>query len=268
MLLDVTSKDTLELPSVKTIVFAVGFDRSTSQSIHDVYVGGVQKVLQHLPSSVERFIYLSSTGVYGHTDGSWVDEDSPCHPFRDGGKACLAAEEVVRNHPSTAQRHVILRLAGIYGPERLPQAKTLQSGNAIPVAAEGHLNLIHVEDIARIIASCEQLPATGATFCVSDGSPVIRRDFYRYLAELLQCPPPEFQPPPPDSSQAARARGSKRISNKRLVEVLAPTWLYPSYKRGAASHCGVRRQTKRHMTDLVEEPLVDVIRDLARIVRS
>ena len=103
----------------KRVLFAVGFDRAAGGSIDEVYAGGVQNVLAALPSDVGRVIYISTTGVYGNAGGEWVDEDTPPDPQRDGGRASLAAEQVLAASPF-ASRGVVLRLAGIYGPGRIP----------------------------------------------------------------------------------------------------------------------------------------------------
>lgn len=233
LVMDVTNLGETELPSVETVVFAVGFDRSGPHQIHEVYVDGLRNVMQRCPANLKRFIYLSSTGVYGQIDGDWVDEASPCNPIRDGGKACLAAEQLLQTNESLSDKTIILRLAGIYGPDRLPQAATLKRGEPLRVAADGHLNLIHVDDIVRVVAKCEKV-ATPQTLCVSDGSPVVRADFYEYLAKLLETAPPEFALPEEGSSRAARARGSKRIRNERLIELLNPDFAFPSYREGLA----------------------------------
>ena len=90
-----------------------------SQSIEDVYAGGMQNVLAALPSATGRFIYISTTGVYGDAGGDWIDEETPTDPQRDGGRASLAAEQALAAHP-LGKNCVILRLAGIYGPGRIP----------------------------------------------------------------------------------------------------------------------------------------------------
>jgi nucleoside-diphosphate-sugar epimerase len=101
-----------EMPEIDTVLSAVGFDRSSGQSIHDVSVGGMRNVLQALPSTVQRFIFISSTGVYGQSQGELVDEQSPCEPRRPSGQACLAAERLLAEH-ALAFRRIVLRLAGI-----------------------------------------------------------------------------------------------------------------------------------------------------------
>jgi nucleoside-diphosphate-sugar epimerase len=63
---DITQPETLTgLPQAEMVLFAVGFDRAVGGSIEEVYSGGVQNVLAALPSATGRFIYISTTGVYG-----------------------------------------------------------------------------------------------------------------------------------------------------------------------------------------------------------
>ena len=92
---DVTRRESLNnLPAADSVLFAVGYDRSTSSNhtIEQVYAGGVRNVLAALPSQVGRFIYISTTGVYGFRSGEWVDEATPTDPQRSGGQASLNAE--------------------------------------------------------------------------------------------------------------------------------------------------------------------------------
>lgn len=232
---DITTPSSLAgLPAAETVLFAVGFDRSSGRSIHDVYVAGLEAALAALPPTVERFLYISSTGVYAQRDGAWVDEASPCRPTRDGGRACLAAEQVLQAHPLGA-RAVILRMAGIYGPDRIPRARDIAQGTPLTSPAEGYLNLIHVEDAAGVVLQAEARARPPRLYLVSDGHPVVRRDYYQQLARLLGAPPPSFTTPSADSPAAARAESSKRISNARLVRELAPTFRYPSYREGLAA---------------------------------
>ena len=119
------------LPRADTVLFAVGFDRAAGQSIEEVYAGGVRNVLAALPADVRRFIYISTTGVYGSAGGEWVDEATPPDPQREGGRASLAAEQVLAAHP-LGRRSIILRLAGIYGPGRVPFIDKLRAGEPIP----------------------------------------------------------------------------------------------------------------------------------------
>ncbi len=86
------------LPEVNTVLYAVGFDRSSDKAMREVCVGGLHNVLNALPASTERIIYISTTGVYGQADGDWIDEESPCRPSRESGRVFLEAEEALRAH--------------------------------------------------------------------------------------------------------------------------------------------------------------------------
>lgn len=227
----------------ESLLYAVGFDRSTGgPDIHSVYAGGLQNVLAALPPSVTRIIYISTTGVYGTAGGGWVDETTPTAPQRDGGKASLAAEEILRAHP-LGKRSAILRLAGIYGPGRVPYLDKLRANEPIAAPSEGWLNLIHVDDAARIVVAVDRwLAAREASdgphvFCVSDGSPVVRGEYYAEAARLIGASLPRFTMPPADSPAAARAGADRRVSNAKLRELMATAGIsfqYPSYREGLA----------------------------------
>src|SRR5437868_6458407 len=78
---DLLASDQIQLPEgIRTVLFAVGYDRGSSQPIHDVYAGGIARALSSTPMNVERFLYISSTGVYGSVSGLEVNEDTPCQP--------------------------------------------------------------------------------------------------------------------------------------------------------------------------------------------
>jgi nucleoside-diphosphate-sugar epimerase len=233
---DVARAETLrELPSADTVVYAVGFDRSnrTNQSILDVYAGGINNVLAALPAVTGRFIYISTTGVYGDAEGLWIDEETPPNPERDGGVAAWEAEQILREH-RLADNSVVLRLAGIYGPGRIPFLNALARGESIAAPSDGHLNLIHVDDAARCVLAAEQ-KAAGPLYCVSDGHPVVRREFYFEVARRIGAPKPYFTAPDPSSRRATRAASDKRVCNNRLLAELRVSLRYPTYRDGLAA---------------------------------
>jgi nucleoside-diphosphate-sugar epimerase len=199
-----------------------------------VYVDGLANVLAVLPPQVARFIYVSSTGVYGQSDGSWVDEESPCNPVRAGGMACLDAERTLAAH-LIGQRSIVLRLAGIYGPGRIPRRADLALGKPIAAPSEGYLNLIHVDDAARAVLAVENDSPVPALYCLSDGHPVSRRQYFEQLAHLIHAPRPIFTTPAPGSPALERAGSSKRISNRRFLDRIGFQPRHPSYREGLAA---------------------------------
>jgi nucleoside-diphosphate-sugar epimerase len=234
LVLDVTRPETLtDLPAVDAAVWAVGYREGESASRREVYVDGLRNVLAALPGTLRRFLHVSSTGVYAPTAGS-VSEESPCRPMRESSRAILEGEEVLTAHPLGA-RAIILRLAGLYGPGRVPLAAQLRAGNPLAVAPDGVINLIHVEDAARAVLAAERMARPPRIYNVADGHPVPRRAFYEELARLLGLPPPEFRGPSPEEVTAARGGGHKWVDNSRLVEELAFSFRYPSYREGLAS---------------------------------
>jgi nucleoside-diphosphate-sugar epimerase len=240
---DVTRPESLvKLPVAESVLFAVGFDRAGNDTIHNVYAGGMQNVLNALSADTGRLIYISTTGVYGPADGGWVDEATPPDPRREGGRASLAAEESIAAHP-LGQRSVILRLAGIYGPGRVPFIRELRAGEPIPARTSGWLNLIHVEDAAAVVVAAAEVPLSGrSVYCVSDGVPVERGEFYSEVARQIGTPPPRFVEPDPNSPRTARAEGNRRISNARMLADLRVTLAFPDYRAGLADAVETQNQ--------------------------
>ncbi len=227
----------LQFPPVDawdTILYAVGFDRRSEYSMEDVYVDGLARVLDQLPERIGRLIYVSSTGVYGQTDGEWVDEDSPCRPQRAGGKVVLAAERLLAQH-RLGPRAIVLRLAGIYGPDRVPRIRDVREGNPLPAASGSYLNLIHVDDAVTAILAAERTVEPPARFVISDGCPVLRAEFYRELAGQLGAATPQFAAAAHPGAAAQRDLSSKRVRNARMLDELVARLRYPSYREGLAS---------------------------------
>lgn len=235
---DVTDAATLsKLPAVDTVLVSVGYDRNSALSIHDTYVGGLKNVLDALSPDTQRVVYISSTGVYGQSDGEVVDEASTCEPEREGGKACLAAEELLRAHPC-GEGGVILRLAGIYGPGRLPRSQLLIDQQPLPVDPDTYLNLIHVDDGAAAALAAFELPPTTSvqTYCISDGHALLRRTYFEELARQLGTPSPVFLASGGETKD--RGTGHKRINNARALAHLGWSPRYPTWQVGLAASLG------------------------------
>ena len=235
---DVTQAESLKtLPPAESVLFAVGYDRSSQQPIDEVYAGGVQNALAALSPHTKRFIYISTTGVYGSAGGEWVDEQTPADPQREGGRASLAAEQALARH-RLGKQSVVLRLAGLYGPGRVPFLNELRAGRPISAPSHGHLNLIHVDDAAAVVLAADRLAAFDdgpRLYCVSDGHPVKREEYYGEVARQIGAPPPVFVDPDPASPRAARAAADRRVRNARMMDELSIQLLYPDYRAGLAA---------------------------------
>jgi nucleoside-diphosphate-sugar epimerase len=250
------------LPPLDTVFWAVGFGggRSgtratggpTAPDPRGVHVRGLARLLDHVGSEPDpnarvadaaaagggpRVVLSSSTGVWGSLDGGLVDETTPAHPDRDNGRILLEAEAVLRDHRRGPG--VALRFAGLYGPGRLPRLDDLRAGRPIPVDPDSWLNLIHVDDAARVVTAVADHPSPAALYVVSDGKPILRRDWYVALAARTGSPPPTWSPPAGvqagEGHPAGTTRGSdKRVDARRLWDTLGLRPLHPSAVEGTA----------------------------------
>jgi nucleoside-diphosphate-sugar epimerase len=219
------------LPEADTVLYAIGMDRSSGHSFHDVYVEGLRNALDALPAC-RRFIYVSSTSVYGQSHSEDVDESSPTEPREGNGQVVLEAERLLRHKLPGA---IILRFAGIYGPNRGIRRASVEKGEALICDPDKWLNLIHVDDGARAVLAAAARGRKGETYLIADDCPVRRRDFYTCMAELLGAPPPRFELPSADAM--LREGGNRRAVNRKMRTQLGVDLLYPDYRSGLRAGC-------------------------------
>ena len=233
---DVTRPETLrDLPSVDRVLYCVGFDRQAGKSIREVYVDGFRNALDAISRDLPGcpVVYAGSTGVYGGNDGDWVDETSPVDPQTESGQACWDAERILTEHEVGKQGGAILRLAGLYGPDRIMRRASLQRGEPVVGNPDKFLNFIQIDDAAAVtVRMLDESAGSLDLFLVSDGRPVVRSQFYATVAELIDAPPPRFESPEPGSPTALREESNKRISNRKLLERWGDILQYPDIRAG------------------------------------
>ena len=176
--------------------------------------------------------YLSTTSVYGVTDGSTVNEDFACDPTSARGQRRLAAERAWQSLPLPAH---IFRLSGIYGPGR-SVFDTIRAGKAQRVIKPGQaFNRIHVDDIATVVRVSMAKPSPGRVYNLADDLPAPSSDVVTYGCKLLGVePPPEIPFDEAVLSPMAREfwADNKRIDNRRIKAELGVKLAHPTYREG------------------------------------
>ncbi len=236
---DLTDESTLAaLPDADVVVFAASSGGRDPHSAREVYVDGQQAVLDHFGAQKEtpdRYLYTSSTGVYGDCGGEWVDEETTVEPTTERERMLVEAEAVALE---SAREHridgTVARFAGLYGPGRYRLERYLEG----PVT-EGVLNLTHRDDAAGALAfflrnNC----ARNEVVLVVDDEPVSKWDLADWLAEECGVPAPPKQTKTErlsDGSLSSSARGriqaEKRCRNETLRS-LGYEFTYPTFREG------------------------------------
>lgn len=202
------------------------------------YVAGMQSILAWAAAgaaSVGTLVYTSSTSVYPQGDGMVVDESAPADGGTPNGRTIRESEILLQGAPATSvRRHFILRLAGIYGPDRHHLLDQLRTGADTLGGSGAHrLNLAHREDIVAAILACLQAPAEVADeiFNVADTAPARREEVVRWLAARLGRPMPAF-----DGGTTTRRAGApmpdRVISSAKIQRMLRWRPQFPDYRAG------------------------------------
>lgn len=233
---DITQPETLaKIPGpFDWVVNTVSSTKGGVEDYRAVYLEGTRHLITWAASQgVQKFLYTSSTSVYAQTDGSSVTEESATEPESPTSELLVATERLLLdaarqdNFPA-----VILRVAGIYGPERGHLFHQYLRGEA-RLAGDGSrlINMIHRDDVvAGIIAALERGRA-GEIYNVADDEPVTQQEFFLWLSQQLGRPMP---PPASEAELAGRKRGltQKRVLNGRLRAELKCELKFPTYRQG------------------------------------
>jgi hypothetical protein len=187
--------------------------------------------------TLRSIAYLSTVGVYGDHGGGWVDEETPPRPNATRALDRLDAERGWQQLGARSGVAVaILRLAGIYGPERNALVQIARDDARRIVKPGQVFNRIHVSDIAQSIDAALARSASGI-FNVADDEPGPPSDPIVFAAGLLgRAPPPEisFEQAAPSLSPMALSfwQDCRRVSNAKLKHELGVSLLYPTYREG------------------------------------
>ncbi|HKQ38824.1 MAG TPA: SDR family oxidoreductase [Verrucomicrobiae bacterium] len=208
------------------IVNTVSSSKGGVEDYRRVFIEGTRNIIDWLSgSATQKYLFTSSTSVYGQTDGSIVDETSPTQPQSETSKILVETEQLLRGVPA-----IILRAAGIYGADRGHLFQQYLRGQAT-ISGDGsrYLNMIHRDDVVRTIIAALERGKPGEIYNVTDDEPVTQLEFFQWLASTLNRPMPPFGP-----EALSRKRGvtNKRVSNRKLRQELRCELAYPNYRVG------------------------------------
>ncbi|MDD5138713.1 MAG: SDR family oxidoreductase [Verrucomicrobiales bacterium] len=206
----------------------------SAENYREIYLQGARNLIEWLaPNPPKKFVYTSSTSVYGQNDGSQVKESSPTEPPAETSKILVETEKVLL--AAVAERKfpaVILRVAGIYGPDRGHWFKQFMK-DAAHIEGDGArcLNMIHRDDLVGCIIAALKSGRAGEIYNAVDDEPVSQLHFFQWLAQAVDKPLPPSEPENPDEN---RKRGvtNKRVSNRKLKMELGHRFKYPTFRQG------------------------------------
>lgn len=198
------------------------------------------RVLRHR-TPPRAVVYGSTSGVYGHCEGDWVDETRLVHPQTARAHRRVHAEATMRwlGRASGSSVH-ILRIPGIYAPNRkggTPRER-LQRGSPVLVDSEDvFTNHIHADDLARACVAALWRGKPQRITNVNDDSQLKMGAYFDMAADLygLARPPrmtlAEAQLALP-AMQLSFMGESRRLLNNRLKQELRMNLRYPTASTG------------------------------------
>ncbi|OIR16762.1 NAD dependent epimerase/dehydratase family protein [mine drainage metagenome] len=182
----------------------------------------------------ERFVYISTSGVYGDCGGAVVGETRAIHPQNARAQRRADAERQIRGWAGrNGVQASILRVPGIYAAERLPLERIRAGTPAFVAAEDGYTNHIHADDLAHVIVAALRRGKANRVYHASDDSELRMGDYFDAVADAHGLP----RPPRVSRAEAQRVlpesllsfmNESRRLSNERMKRELKAVLRYPT----------------------------------------
>jgi predicted glycosyltransferase/nucleoside-diphosphate-sugar epimerase len=177
-------------------------------------------------SSIRRFVYASSSSIYGDMAGEPVPESVAPHPASPYGVTKLAAEHLVRAY--AAQQGfpaVVLRYFSVYGPRQRPDMavhrfiEAALNGEALTIFGDGGQvrDFTYVDDVVRAtMAAITADLEPGTVLNIAGGRPTRIGDVAALVGRLLDLPDLGTNHEPERPGDVGRTNGSLAAARKRL----------------------------------------------------
>ena len=186
-------------------------------------------------------VYLSTTGVYGDQQGAIVNEATPTKAETSRARRRLDAENLLHSWgENRGVKIIILRIAGIYGANRLPLNRIREGVPVLRSEESPFSNRIHADDLARLCLAAAAKGVDGEIINICDGETSTMTDYFNAVADVFALPRP-----PQVTKEEAKERmpplllsyfsESRRLDNRRMRERLAIPLLYPDLASGLAA---------------------------------
>ena len=201
----------------------------------DPVLGSLKKKLKCL--SLEWIGYLSTTGVYGNTEGGWVSEIDQPNPFQKRSHNRLNCEKkwIESNLPVQ-----IFRLPGIYGPGRSTFEAIKNQKIRVILKKAQVFSRVQVADITNAsiyLLQYKNCLKFHQIINIADDEPCSQIEVIQYCYDLLGLKMPKpilFEDAKDELSPIAKSfwMENRRISNRLLCETLGYKLIYKNYKIG------------------------------------
>jgi nucleoside-diphosphate-sugar epimerase len=216
------------------VVNTVSSNKGGVGEYREVFLHGTRNLIEWLTTTpLKKYVYTSSTSVYGQIDSSSVKESSTTESSSPTSQVLIETErsllDAVRERGFPA---VILRVAGIYGPERGHLfLRYLKNEARIYGKGERIVNMIHRDDLVNVILAALKSGRPGEIYNAVDDEPVAQIHFFRWLSETLGKWMPPFAT---DEENTGRKRGltNKKVSNRKMKMELGVQLKYPTFRQG------------------------------------
>jgi nucleoside-diphosphate-sugar epimerase len=246
------------------VLFHCAAEITSPEKMFDVNVKGTLNLINAAAGRINRWVQLSSTGVYGNPTTGIIDETIPENPRNEYEKTKLLSDKlVIEAGENNKFAYSILRPSNVFGATMKNQSlfqliKSIDKGFYIPIGTKGaSANYVPVENVIEALVLCgNHANALGKTFIVSDWTTI--DNFTLLIAKELNKKIPSIRLPknllkafalagyfipkfPLSLSRINALTNKSRYSSARISE-------YLDYKTAVNLEEGIQRMVEAYLS--------------------
>jgi len=208
--------------------------------VRKVNYDGTVNLFNQIKEKTKFLVYISGLGVFGETNHSTIDENSPLNPHTNYAKVRLEAQQYLETN---CKKHsipfTVVYLGEVYGNGGWFTSQIisrLRKGSfRLPKSGDYHRCVVHVDDVVTALTAIAESNAYNDSFIVTDSNPVLFKDFINFTCDKLGVKHPGSIP----TFLAKTVLGgdfvkllttSIKTTNAKISKLCK--FSYPSYKEG------------------------------------
>jgi nucleoside-diphosphate-sugar epimerase len=187
----------------------------SAETYENAYLHTAKTLVSVLPEFVnlKQVVYTGSYSVYGNQNGEWVDETTPIQPTNRKSEILAETEQVLLSAATADLNVCVLRLGGIYGPNReLIKIYGGAAGKTRPGSGNEPSNWVHLEDIVGAIDFAINRGLDGI-YNLADDDRYTRKELTEKLFAKHNLPPITW-----DDSQPSQRSSQAKVANQKIKD--------------------------------------------------
>jgi UDP-glucose 4-epimerase len=176
-----------KMNGVEVVFHIAAIIDNENKTLHEVNIDGTKNMIDSaVKARVKKFIFLSSTGVYGFTKGA-VNELTPTNPLTNYEKSKVEAEQIVLQHQEEINVSIV-RSSMVLGPNNYwkKMFQMIKRGWPLPLKGNNSFQIIYICDLINALIQVMKKGETGEIYLAAGKEKFTLNQVYKTVRKIFR----------------------------------------------------------------------------------